>query len=79
MVALVPEGPSDAPLALDQVWPLVGRDAMVDRAVAGLEGGARSVFAYGPSGIGRAESSAPRPNAWPTTDGWCCPRAAIPR
>lgn len=54
MVALVPEGPSDAPLALDQVWPLVGRDAMVDRAVAGLRAGARSVFAYGPSGIGKS-------------------------
>lgn len=54
MVALVPEGPSDAPLALDEVWPLVGRDALVDRAVAGLAGGARSVFAYGPSGIGKS-------------------------
>lgn len=54
MVALVPEGPSDAPLALDGVWPLVGRDAVVDRAVAGLAGGSRSVFAYGPSGIGKS-------------------------
>lgn len=54
MVALVPEGPSDAPLALDVVWPLVGRDVLVDRAVAGLAGGSRSVFAYGPSGIGKS-------------------------
>lgn len=54
MVALVPGGPADVPLALDESWPLVGRDAVVERALAGLTGTARSVFAYGPSGIGKS-------------------------
>ena len=54
MVALVPGGPADLPLALDESWPLVGRDAVIERALAGLTGSARSVFAYGPSGIGKS-------------------------
>ncbi|WP_394553015.1 LuxR C-terminal-related transcriptional regulator [Agromyces sp. MMS24-JH15] len=41
-------------LALDEAWPLVGRAALVDRGVAGLSNGARTVFAYGPSGIGKS-------------------------
>lgn len=41
-------------LALDEAWPLVGRAALVERGVAGLSNGARTVFAYGPSGIGKS-------------------------
>lgn len=54
MVALVPGGPADVPLAPDESWPLVGRDAVIERALTGLTGSARSVFAYGPSGIGKS-------------------------
>ncbi len=54
MVALVPGGPADQPLALDESWPLVGRDAAIERALAGLRGPARSVLAYGPCGIGKS-------------------------
>ncbi|MFE5671086.1 LuxR C-terminal-related transcriptional regulator [Agromyces sp. NPDC056523] len=54
MVALVPGGPADVPLALDESWPLVGRDAAIERALVGLTGSARSAFAYGPSGIGKS-------------------------
>lgn len=54
MVAWVPGGPADVPLALDESWPLVGRDAVIERALGGLTGSARSVFAYGPSGIGKS-------------------------
>lgn len=47
-------GPTPSP-NLDGIWPLVGRDAIVDRALAALESGrARSVFLYGPSGIGKS-------------------------
>ena len=45
---------ADQPLALDESWPLVGRDAAIERAIAGLAASARSVFAYGPSGIGKS-------------------------
>ncbi|MBM7505734.1 LuxR C-terminal-related transcriptional regulator [Agromyces aurantiacus] len=53
-MALVPGGPADQPLALDESWPLVGRDPVIERALAGLRGSTRSVFAYGPSGIGKS-------------------------
>ncbi|MGW9167522.1 LuxR C-terminal-related transcriptional regulator [Agromyces sp. NPDC055658] len=40
---------------LDGAWPLGGRDGQVARAVGALQGGqARSVFLYGPSGIGKS-------------------------
>ncbi|GAA1060424.1 LuxR family transcriptional regulator [Agromyces bracchium] len=54
MVALDAGGTTDGPLALDGSWPLVGRDALVERAVAGLRGSARSAFAYGTSGVGKS-------------------------
>lgn len=53
----MPLGPGESagtPRALDEAWPLVGRDALVDRAVAALAGPARTVLAYGPSGIGKS-------------------------
>ncbi|MGW4929949.1 LuxR C-terminal-related transcriptional regulator [Agromyces sp. NPDC004153] len=42
-----------APRGLDEAWPLVGRDALVDRGVAALAAPARTVLLYGPSGIGK--------------------------
>lgn len=53
----MPLGPGESagtPRALDEAWPLVGRDALVDRAAAALAGPARTVLAYGPSGIGKS-------------------------
>ena len=50
--------PADVPPALDENWPLVGRDALVDRAVAALTARARSVFLYGASGIGKSRAAA---------------------
>ncbi|WP_395245787.1 LuxR C-terminal-related transcriptional regulator [Agromyces sp. MMS24-K17] len=41
-------------LALDEAWPLIGRTSLVGRGVAGLSNGARTLFAYGPSGIGKS-------------------------
>lgn len=46
--------PTDVVLALDESWPLVGRDALVDRALGALTGRSRSVFLYGASGIGKS-------------------------
>ena len=43
-----------APRGLDEAWPLVGRDALVDRGVAALTGSARTLLVYGPSGIGKS-------------------------
>lgn len=54
MVVFEPGGPAEPPRSLDEGWPLVGRDALVDRAAAALRGPVRSVFAYGPSGIGKS-------------------------
>ncbi|MGX5696847.1 LuxR C-terminal-related transcriptional regulator [Agromyces soli] len=52
-------GASAPPPNLDGIWPLVGRDASVDRAVRALESGqSRSVFLYGPSGIGKSRIQA---------------------
>jgi DNA-binding CsgD family transcriptional regulator/tetratricopeptide (TPR) repeat protein len=55
MVSSLDRGePAEPPLSLDEHWPLVGRDALVERAVSGLRGSARTVLAYGPSGIGKS-------------------------
>lgn len=53
-MSLGPEESASAPRGLDEAWPLVGRDALVDRAVAALTGPARTVLAYGPAGIGKS-------------------------
>ncbi|MFC9918070.1 helix-turn-helix transcriptional regulator [Agromyces binzhouensis] len=47
-------GTARPPLALDESWPLVGRGADVRRALDGLAGSTRAVFAYGASGIGKS-------------------------
>ncbi|MFB9641615.1 helix-turn-helix transcriptional regulator [Agromyces lapidis] len=40
---------------LDGAWPLIGRDGQVERAAGALQGGqTRSVFLYGPSGVGKS-------------------------
>lgn len=49
---------SAAAAALHGRWPMFGRDAVVERAVAALEHDARSVFVYGPSGIGKSRLAA---------------------
>ncbi|MFF2271523.1 LuxR C-terminal-related transcriptional regulator [Agromyces sp. NPDC058136] len=45
----------EAEPALDRPWPLVGREVQLDRAASALRSGqARSVFLYGPSGVGKS-------------------------
>lgn len=66
-------GPAESagtPRALDEAWPLVGRDALVDRAVASLAGPARTVLAYGPSGIGKSRVMQAVVGRL-AGDGWC--------
>lgn len=63
-------GESSPPRALDEAWPLIGRDALVDRAVAALTGPARTVLAYGPSGIGKSRVMQAVVERL-ADDGWC--------
>lgn len=55
---MAPTDPASTPEAeptLDRPWPLVGREPQVARATGALlSGQARSVFLYGPSGIGKS-------------------------
>lgn len=55
---MAPTDPASAPEAeptLDRPWPLVGREPQLARAAGALiSGQARSVFLYGPSGIGKS-------------------------
>ncbi|WP_344377982.1 LuxR C-terminal-related transcriptional regulator [Agromyces tropicus] len=53
-MSLDPGGTADVPLALDESWPLVGRDAEVERAATALGATSRAAFAYGASGIGKS-------------------------
>jgi DNA-binding CsgD family transcriptional regulator len=69
-VSVGPGESAGAPRGLDEAWPLVGRDALVDRGVAALAGPARTVLVYGPSGIGKSrimQAVAERLG----DDGWC--------
>lgn len=51
--------PTATPPSLDGAWPLTGRSAQLDRAVSVLGSGqSRSVFLYGPSGIGKSRIQA---------------------
>ncbi|GAA1941489.1 helix-turn-helix transcriptional regulator [Agromyces allii] len=62
MVSIGPE--------LDGTWPLVGRDAQLERAVGALAAGrSRSVFLYGPSGIGKSSIQSAVAERL-TDDGW---------
>lgn len=54
MVSLEPGIPAQPPRGLDETWPLVGRDAVIDRAASAIAGTTRTVLAYGPSGIGKS-------------------------
>lgn len=54
MVALEYGESADPPLPLDDNWPLVGRDALLERAVGAVRSGTRLVLAYGASGIGKS-------------------------
>lgn len=54
MVALERGESEDLPLPLDENWPLVGRDALLERALGALRSSGRTVLAYGPSGIGKS-------------------------
>ncbi|KRE21004.1 LuxR family transcriptional regulator [Agromyces sp. Soil535] len=53
-MSLGPGEPAEAPRGLDEAWPLVGRDAVIERATAALNGPSRSVLVYGASGIGKS-------------------------
>ncbi|WP_448810974.1 LuxR C-terminal-related transcriptional regulator [Agromyces bauzanensis] len=62
--------PAQPPRGLDETWPLVGRDAVIERAVSAMSGSSRTVLAYGPSGIGKSrvvQAVTERLGA----DGWC--------
>ncbi|MEI5585297.1 MULTISPECIES: helix-turn-helix transcriptional regulator [unclassified Agromyces] len=54
MVALEYGESADPPLPLDENWPLVGRDALLERAATALRAGTRTILAYGASGIGKS-------------------------
>lgn len=70
MVGLGPGEPAEAPRGLDESWPLVGRDAVLDRAAAALRGQSRTVLAYGPSGIGKSRVIHAVTERL-ADDGWC--------
>lgn len=70
MVGLGPGEPAEAPRGLDESWPLVGRDAVLDRAAAALRGQSRTVLAYGPSGIGKSRVMHAVTERL-ADDGWC--------
>ncbi|MFE6254841.1 LuxR C-terminal-related transcriptional regulator [Agromyces sp. NPDC057865] len=59
-----------APRGLDEAWPLVGRDALVDRGVAALRDSARTLLVYGPSGIGKSRVMRAVTERL-GDDGWC--------
>ena len=59
-----------APRGLDEAWPLVGRDLLVDRGVAALTGSARTLLVYGPSGIGKSRVMQAVTERL-GDDGWC--------
>jgi hypothetical protein len=48
----------EAAAAVDSPWPLVGRDAVRERALAALRGPARTVALHGASGVGKSRLAA---------------------
>src|SRR6185437_4689069 len=56
-------------LPLDGRWPLVGREAVVDRALAALRSAIRIVALHGESGVGRSRAAEEVVSAL-EDDGW---------
>ncbi|WP_169053887.1 LuxR family transcriptional regulator [Agromyces sp. H66] len=69
-MSLEPGIPASAPRGIDESWPLVGRDSVIERAVSAISGPSRTVLAYGPSGIGKSRVVQAVTERL-VADGWC--------
>ena len=65
-----PASPPTHGAGTDAPWPLTGRDAEVDRALASLRGPARAVFLHGHSGSGKTRIAREILRRLAADDGW---------